>query len=262
MSTYETVQYEQEGSVVTITMDRPNTRNALNRDLERDLHQALAQVRDDASVRAIVLTGAGKGFCSGADLASFGGLLTADQVYHHLVEVYGVLVRLIVSIEKPVLAAVNGVAAGAGCSLALACDLRVMADDASMLQAFSNIGLVPDAGSTWLLARQIGYSRAYEMAISGERLSAEKCLALGLTNRIAASAQLLAETQAWAQLLSQRPTLALGLTKKAMHHALEHTLTEAIEFEAQMQRQCVESEDHREGVMAFLEKRAPTFKGR
>lgn len=259
---YDTLIYAQTDAVATLTMNRPERRNALNRDLERDLFAALDRVRTDASVRAVVLTGAGKAFCAGADLASFNGVPTPEQVYTHLVEVYGPLVEHLTTLEKPVLAAVNGSAAGAGCSLALACDLRVMAADAVLMQAFSHIGLVPDAGATWFLARQVGYSRAFEMAASGRPIPAEECLALGLTNQVVPADQLLTATQTWADTLAQRPTLALGLTKRALHHALTASLADTIRFEAEMQKQCAASEDHAEGLMAFLQKRPARFKGR
>ncbi|MFQ5570448.1 MAG: enoyl-CoA hydratase/isomerase family protein [Rhodothermales bacterium] len=259
---FETVLYEQTGAVATITMNRPERRNALNRALERDLTDALRRARDDAGVRALVLTGAGPSFCSGADLSSFPEDYTGEHVRRHILENYWPIVRLLATMEKPTLAAINGVAAGAGCSVALACDLNVMAEDAFLLQAFSNIGLVPDAGSSWFLARQVGYHRAYEIAVEGERIPAGRCLELGLTNKVVPSDQLVTETRAWAAHLSKRPTLALGLTKRAIRAAIISSLATTVELEAKLQARCFESEDHAEGVMAFLQKREPAFKGR
>lgn len=262
MSTYETILYETNGHVITITMNRPERRNALNEALNRDLLAAFRQAGDDENARAVILTGAGKGFCAGADLSSFAQKPTAEQVYEAILAAYQPLMTLITTLPKPVIAAVNGTAAGAGASLALACDLRVMADDASLMQAFSNIGLVPDAGSCWFLARLVGYSRAYEIAIEGERIPAERCLAWGLANKVAPAEALMEVTLAWALKLAKRPTLALGLTKQALHHALLHDLADTIEFEARLQKQTIPSHDHMEGVMAFLQKREPEFKGK
>jgi 2-(1,2-epoxy-1,2-dihydrophenyl)acetyl-CoA isomerase len=258
---FETVVLERDDAVATLTMNRPKRRNALNRDLERDLMAALDAVRDDETVRAVVLTGAGAGFCAGADLTSFAEMPDPARVEQHIVEVYGSIVERLTTMPKPIVAAVNGSAAGAGCSMALACDLRVMADDASLLQAFSNIALVPDAGSTWLLARQVGYSRAYQIAIEGEKIPADRCLALGLTNKVVPTEDLLDAAHDWAQRLAARPTLTLGLTKQAMHAAMTSTLQDAIALEAQLQKQCLQSDDFTEGVMAFMQRREPSFTG-
>jgi 2-(1,2-epoxy-1,2-dihydrophenyl)acetyl-CoA isomerase len=261
MSEYDALLYETHGDVVRLTMNRPERRNALNDALQRELLAAFERVRDDESVRAIVLTGAGKGFCAGADLSAFQQMPTAEQVYEAIIMAYQPLIGLITTLKKPVIAAINGTAAGAGASLALACDLRVMAEDASIMMAFSNIGLVPDAGATWLLVRQVGYSRAYQIAIEGQKIPAIRCLEWGLTNRLAPAGKLGDVALTWATKLAQRPTLALGLTKLAMNHALLNDVASTIEYEARLQMQTIPSHDHMEGVMAFLQKRDPLFTG-
>jgi 2-(1,2-epoxy-1,2-dihydrophenyl)acetyl-CoA isomerase len=262
MSSYETVLYELYGQVAKITMNRPERRNALNEALQRDLLAAFEQADRDENVRAVVLTGVGKGFCAGADLAGFQQMPTPDQVYEVIVNSYQPLIGIITQIKMPVIAAVNGTAAGAGASLALACDLRVMADDGSIMMAFSNVGLVPDAGATQLLIRQVGYSRAYEMIIEGQKIPADRCLEWGLTNKVVPAEALLDVALAWAVKLAKRPTLALGLTKHALNHAALNDVASTIEFEARLQKQTIPSHDHMEGVMAFLQKREPNFQGK
>jgi 2-(1,2-epoxy-1,2-dihydrophenyl)acetyl-CoA isomerase len=243
-------------------MNRPERRNALNRALDRDLRTALDAVADDDAIRAVVLRGAGPGFCAGADLTVLQDATDPDDVYEHIMTRYRPIVEHLVTMEKPVLAAINGMAAGAGCALALACDLRVMAADAHLMVAFSNIGFVPDSGASWLLVRQVGYSRAFAMAAEAKPVPAERCLDLGLANRVVPADELHGAADAWAHELAQRPTLALGLTKQALHAAQHQSLGDTIETEAQLQKQAAASYDHREGVQAFLEKRDPKFKGR
>jgi 2-(1,2-epoxy-1,2-dihydrophenyl)acetyl-CoA isomerase len=257
----EPVLYESGAGVATITLNRPEARNAIDDALLKGARAAFEQARGDTAVRAVVLAGAGKGFCAGADLSVFGGDLTPDGVAAYINENYRPLMQLICTLPKPVVGAINGVAAGAGASLALACDMRVMADDAALMMAFSNIGLVPDAGATWFLARQVGYSRAFEIAAEAERIGAARCLELGLANQVAPAAELLPAAHARAERLAQRPTLALGLTKLALARALETDLMDAIGYEAELQRRTIVSHDHREGVAAFRERRRPAFKG-
>ena len=262
MPPYATIHYERQDNIALLTLNRPERRNAMNLELNRDLLAGFKQAARDGQVRAVLVTGAGKGFCAGADLSMFQTKPTADEVYEIIISSYKPLIEMITGMSKPVIAAIHGVAAGAGASLALACDLRLMAHDASIMMAFSNIGLVPDAGATWFLARQVGYGRAFEIAAEGNRIPAERCLELGLTNKIVPAEQLLSIAMAWARKLAERPTLALGLTKRAMQHAQLNDLSSTMEYEARLQKQTVSSQDFMEGVMAFIQKREPNFQGK
>jgi 2-(1,2-epoxy-1,2-dihydrophenyl)acetyl-CoA isomerase len=250
------------GGVLTLRLNRPERRNALTAPLLAELARALDHAAAEPAVRAVVLTGEGKSFCAGQDLAALGGAARADDVRMMIRDSYAPVILKLCTLPKPVIAAVNGAAAGAGASLALACDLRVLAEDASLVQAFINIGLVPDAGSTWLLTRLVGYSRAFELAISGARIPAQRGLELALANRVVPPGELLETAQGWAAELAQGPTLAIGLTKQLFQPAAQHSLAEMLALEAEQQAIAIQSADHREGVAAFREKRSPQFSGR
>lgn len=262
MADEPTVLYRVENGMATVTLNRPERRNAVTPAMLQALRKCFVEAGQNEKVRAVLVAGAGKGFCAGQDLSIFDGVPEPAAVRDIVLNYYRPLIESICHLEKPVIAAINGVAAGAGASLALACDLRIMAEDATILMAFSNIGLVPDAGASWFLTRLIGYSRAYEIAISGERVTAQRALELGLTNRITATNALLADAQQWAQELAQRPTVALGLTKRVMLQATEQDLASILVAEADLQAQATTTADHREGITAFAEKRHPVFKGR
>ncbi len=258
---YQTILYHVEEGIAAVRLNRPDRRNALTSEMLSELHNAVVTAADDPAVRAITLTGEGPTFCAGQDLSIFTGQLEGHAVRDAIVKYYKPLIMAMVEIEKPIIGAINGGAAGAGASLALACDLRVMADDAYILQAFSNIGLVPDAGSTWFMARLVGYSRALQLCIEAERIPAARCLEWGICNRVVHAGELQGTAQAWARSLAQRPTLAIGWTKQALCAAMTTTLEASIHLEADLQAQAVQTADHREGVMAFGQKRAPQFRG-
>lgn len=262
MPDYQTILYELNNGVGTLTLNRPDRFNAFNDQMMAEITTALKSAAKNNEVRALVITGAGRGFCAGQDLESFQGETSDNRLYEHLTSHYKPMISLVRTVEKPIIAAIHGVAAGAGASLALACDLRIMARNASLLQAFSNIGLIPDSGSTWFLVRQVGYSRAFELAVEGERILAERCLELGLANRVVEPEVLLSEAQAWGEKLASRATYAIGLTKRAMNYAMTSTLPEAIEYEAHLQQLAGNSQDFAEGVTAFKEKRPAVFRGK
>lgn len=257
----QAVLYEEKEGVAIITLNRPERYNAVNDDLISGIQQAIKQVRKNDSIRAVVMTGAGKGFCAGADMSVF-GTVTPEEGRAYLTTKYQPLMRDLFTLKKPIIAAVNGTAAGVGASIALACDFRVMQPSSSLLYAFINIGLGPDGGGSWLLARQVGYSKALELAIEGNKIDAETCERLGLTNKIVPEGVLMEKTLEWAKHLAQLPTLAVGITKEDMFYASQNSFYDTIAFEAERQVAAFGSYDNQEGISAFLEKRKPKFIGK
>ncbi|MEM6850090.1 MAG: enoyl-CoA hydratase-related protein [Pseudomonadota bacterium] len=254
-----TVLYDVDGAVARVTLNRPHALNAFTGPMRAELRSTLMRAASDEAVRAVVLTGAGRGFSSGADLTEVQG---SERIEDILNTEYSACIQVIATMEKPVIAAVTGAAAGVGGSFALACDLLVIAEDGYLLAPFSNISLVPDGGFTWLLTRQIGYRLAYELAIEAKKIDANRCLELGLANRIAPSGAAADEATAWARSLAERAPLSLAATKRAMRSAMTSSLTEASAYEASMQGRLLASKDFREGVGAFLEKRPAKYTGR
>lgn len=255
------VLYHTEGPVAILTLNRPERYNAFNDELINGLNTGLDAANADPKVRAIVITGAGPGFSSGADLGLFAGV-RPEQGRDYIKAHYRPLMHKLTHSPKLIIGAIHGTAAGVGCALALACDLRVMAESASLLYAFINIGLGPDGGAGWFLARAVGYSKALEIATGGKKINAEQCLELGLTNRVVADEALLTNALEWANELAAKAPLALGITKADLQFALDNPLAETIDFEADQQMAAFSSEDLREGVTAFLSKRLPVFKGK
>jgi 2-(1,2-epoxy-1,2-dihydrophenyl)acetyl-CoA isomerase len=257
---YQTLLYDVDRNVLTITMNRPDVYNALNEQMKKELNDAFKQAEGDAGVRCIVLRGAGmKAFCSGQDLKEHSD--GKRSLKESLERAYNPLIRRMRRIEKPVIGMINGVAAGAGCSLALACDMRVMSTEAKLIEVFIRIGLVPDSGSHWFLPRLVGPGRAFEYAATGRDIDAAEADRVGLVNRVAAPGELEEMTMDLARSLAEGPTRAIGLIKRTLNKALTCDLDELLAYEAHIQQVASETADHREGVAAFREKRKAHFQG-
>jgi 2-(1,2-epoxy-1,2-dihydrophenyl)acetyl-CoA isomerase len=253
------VETTRDGAVLMITLNRPDVLNAFNADLHRALSASLTDAQAD-DVRAVVITGAGRGFCVGQDLTEFRE--APGDIGERLRGNYHPNILALRRLEKPVLAAVNGPAAGAGLSFACACDLRLAAASATFVPAFINIGLVPDSGSTYFVRRLLGTARAFDWMTSGRRLSAVQALEWGLVSEVVEDEKLAERAAERAAELAAMPTRGIGLTKRLFDHAENATLEEQLELEAQLQTTATKTADFREGVDAFLEKREPRFEGR
>lgn len=260
MSDYETVKYATDNRVAIVTIHRPDAMNSFNRTLRSDLLAACRRAADDSSVRVVVLTGEGRTFSAGADLK--GSLNPDDSIEDMLQTEYRPVLECIWNMEKPVIAVVGGSAAGIGMSFALACDLMMMADNAFLLSPFTTISLVPDGGLNWLLVHQLGYRRAFQLSVESERITADRCLELGLANKVVAADSLMDEALVWAKSLAERAPLSIAATKKAMRHATSSSWASTFDVEAPLQQVLRGSADSAEGVSAFLEKRKPEFKGK
>jgi 2-(1,2-epoxy-1,2-dihydrophenyl)acetyl-CoA isomerase len=251
------VEVSRDGAVQTITLNRPDVMNAFNRALHAGLRAALKEARDP-EVRAVVITGAGRGFCAGQDLTEFG---ETPDVGDSLRATYHPNVLAIRALEKPVIAAVNGACAGAGLSLACACDLRIAVDNAVFVPGFIGIGLVPDSGGTFFIHRILGAPRAFEWMTSNRRLTAAEAHAWGLVSEVVEAESFTARAAELAASYAAMPTRAVGMTKRLFDHADSATLEEQLEMEAQLQGAAAQTADFREGVTAFVEKRPPSFSG-
>ena len=252
------VETSRDGAALTITLNRPDVLNAFTAEMHRQLVGAFKEARDP-SVRAVVITGAGRGFCVGQDLNEFGE--AARDIAGRLRRNYHPTVRAARELEKPVLAAINGPAAGAGLSLACACDLRLAAESATFVPAFISIGLVPDMGGTFFVRRLLGTARAFEWMTSGRRLSAAEALEWGLVSEVVEDERLAERAAERAAELAAMPTRGIALSRRLFDHAEHTTLEEQLELEAQLQAAATRTNDFREGVDAFLEKREPRFEG-
>ncbi|CAN5494976.1 2-(1,2-epoxy-1,2-dihydrophenyl)acetyl-CoA isomerase PaaG [soil metagenome] len=256
---YETLLFEADAAVATITLNRPDALNALNAAMRRELGAALKAAARDATVRAVVLTGAGRGFCAGADLRGGSGERDFRRV---ITTEYNPLIEAIRTLPKPVIASVNGVAAGAGMSLALAADLVIAAEDARFVPAFNRIGLVPDSGLTRTVVRAVGRHRAFEILMGERQLSAAEAQDAGLVAAVVPADSLADATRELAQRLASGPTRGFALTKRLLNLGEDASLSDSLAAEAGLQEIAGRSEDHAEGVAAFAEKRDPDFRGR
>ncbi|MEV4007177.1 enoyl-CoA hydratase-related protein [Actinomadura sp. NPDC049753] len=259
----ETVLYDVTEAVGTITLNRPDGMNSLTVEMKEALRAAVVRAAADPAVRAVVLTGAGRAFCAGQDLREHGDNLAAgrgldDTVRKH----YNPIVLAIAGMRKPVVAAVNGVAAGAGASLAFACDLIVASDRARFATAFTGIGLAPDSGMSWTLQRLVGRAKATELLLLGEPVKAQEALDLGLVTRVVPADELAPASVELARRLAAGPTASYGAVKAALDHAATHDLASALEREAELQDECEKTSDHRNATEAFLKKQQPVFEGR
>ncbi len=261
MTSYETLALTNTDGVLTITMNRPDVYNALNEVMKKELNDAFRAAEKDDAVRCVVLRGAGeKAFCSGQDLKEHQG--KKRSLKESLQKSYNPLIRKMRGIEKPVIGMINGVAAGAGLSLALACDMRIMSESAKLIEVFVRIALIPDSGSHWFLPRLVGMAKAFEYAALGDDVSASEAFRVGLVNKVVPPADLEKETMAFASRFAQAPTRTIGLIKRTLNKSLSSDLDALLEYEATIQEIASHTVDHREGVAAFLEKRKAAFTGR
>lgn len=264
MSNFKAIELKIENQVAWVTMNRPDARNAVNDEMREELLAVFADARTNPDMRALVLTGAGKGFCTGADLSGRGsggpsGPGAAREVLRTRSQR---LIRALWELEKPVIAAVNGVAAGLGSHLAFACDLIIASAEARFIEVFVRRGIAVDAGGAFLLPRLIGLAKAKELVFFGEDLAPADALSIGLINRVVPAAELTAAAREWAERVAQGPTFAIGMSKRLLNRSLESDIDTALEEEAMAQTLVTQSEDTREGMMAFAERRKPAFKGR
>ncbi len=258
---YQNIALGLSKGVARLVLNRPEKLNAFTADMHAEIRHALTAVQADSSIRCLLITGAGRAFCAGADLAAFGKRQEPVDLGDALEQDYNPLALTITGMNIPVICAVNGVAAGAGANLALCCDIVIAARSAKFIQAFSKIGLIPDCAGTWLLPRLAGHARAMGMALLGEPISAEQAADWGLIWQAVDDDALVDTSEQMAQRLAQQATVGLAYTKRAIHQSWKNPLPEQLDLERDLQRAAGKTSDHAEGVRAFLDKRAPSFTG-
>jgi len=258
---YQFLKYDVANGVAAITLNRPEVYNALNDEITFELQDAFKAVAKDQSVRVVVLTGEGKAFCSGQDLkagAGQGKRSFLDSLHKR----YNPLILGMRNLPKPIICKLNGVAAGAGCSIALACDIIVASEEATLIEVFINIGLVPDSGSSFFLPKLIGMAKSFELCSMGNRVKGREAFEMGLVNKVVKTEELDSAVKTYSDYFAQAPTKAIGLIKKMLNRSSTSTLEEMLEYEAYSQEIAGSTADHKEGVTAFLEKRKPAFTGK
>lgn len=248
-----------ENKVATITLNRPDVFNAFNEELSYEMQDSLKEVEKNKEVRVVVITGAGKAFCSGQDLKSIAG--SKRNLSESLYKRYNPIIRAIRNMPKPIICKLNGVGAGAGCSLALACDMIIASENASLIEVFINVGLVLDSGSSYFLPRVVGSAKAFEIATMGSKISAEEALKMGMINKVVKSEELDEAVKKITDYYAGAPTKAIAIIKKMLNKSFHSDLETMLEYEAYCQGIAGNSADYREGVQAFVEKRKPNFKG-
>jgi len=259
---YENIRCDVRDGVGIVTLNRPDALNALTDPMKRELHDCLKSIERDDGARALVLTGEGRGFCAGEALNEELVKSPEPPIDRTIRDYYNPVIERMRAMDKPIVAAINGIAAGAGVSLALAADFRIAADKASFVMAFVKIGLVPDAGGTFFLPRLVGMTKAVEMCMTGDKVDATEAAAIGLVNRVVPQATLMEEALKLAGRLAQAPTRAIGLMKRAFDRSFRVTLADQLSYEADLQAIAARTADFHEGVEAFLAKRAAVFRGR
>jgi 2-(1,2-epoxy-1,2-dihydrophenyl)acetyl-CoA isomerase len=261
MSDYSFLKFQVRDGVATVTLNRPDVYNALNDEITFELQNSLKAVAKDEQIRVVVLTGEGKAFCSGQDLKD--SAAKENRSFKESLEKrYNPIILAMRNLPKPIICRLNGVAAGAGCSLALACDIIVAAEQATLIEVFVNIGLVPDSGSTYFLPRLVGMAKAFELCSMGTKLEAKEALAIGLINKVVPADQLDEAVSLYVDYFAKAPTKSIGLIKKMLNKAANATLEDTLEYESYCQEIAGASPDYKEGVTAFLQKRKPDFKGK
>ncbi len=258
---FQYIKLEVANNIATITLNRPEVYNALNDGITYEFQDALKKISKDDSIRVVVLTGAGKAFCSGQDLKAASGQ-ERRSFLDSLHKRYNPIISAMRNLPKPIICRLNGVAAGAGCSLALACDMIIASEDAVLIEVFINIGLVPDSGSSYFLPRMVSKSKAFELCSMGSRVKADEALKLGIVNRVAPADQLDIVLKEYTDYFSKAPTKSIGLIKRMLDKSATSTLDQMLEYEAYCQEIAGTSNDYQEGVSAFLEKRKPDFSGK